>query len=161
RLVDLLQAGDRFARELGERGTAMIDRRLRDGAQDAIGHVGWSGNLEEVAAASCRRHRRNTVSAMGVVAGRWKVATPFGSVAASQPLAARAGVQMLERGGHAVDAAIAANAVMGVVEPEMNGIGGDLFAIVSEARDARLHGINAGGWAPAGLTPQLLKTHGV
>ncbi len=98
---------------------------------------------------------------MGVIAGRSKVATTFGIVAASQPLAARAGVQMLERGGHAVDAAIAANAVIGVVEPEMNGIGGDLFAIVSEAASPRLHGINASGWAPSGLTPQLLKTHGV
>jgi len=63
---------------------------------------------------------------MPVVAGRSKIATQFGIVAASQPLAARAGVQILERGGHAVDAAIAANAVMGVVEPEMNGIGGDM-----------------------------------
>jgi gamma-glutamyltranspeptidase/glutathione hydrolase len=97
---------------------------------------------------------------VGVVAGRSKVATTYGIVAASQPLAARAGVQMLERGGHAVDAAIAANAVMGVVEPEMNGIGGDLFAIVSEGKDERLHGLNAGGWAPAGLTPQLLRQQG-
>src|SRR5437762_14379412 len=98
---------------------------------------------------------------MPVVAGRSKIATQFGIVAASQPLAARAGVQVLERGGHAVDAAIAANAVMGVVEPEMNGIGGDLFAIVSAATDERLHGLNAGGWSPAGLTPQLLKKRGM
>src|SRR5947207_14893441 len=96
---------------------------------------------------------------MPVVAGRSKIATQFGIVAASQPLAARAGVQILERGGHAVDAAIAANAVMGVVEPEMNGIGGDLFAIVSEA-DGSLHGLNAGGWAPSGLTPAALKAKG-
>ena len=67
---------------------------------------------------------------MDVVAGRSKIATKFGIVAASQPLAARAGVQVLEHGGNAIDAAIAANAVMGVVEPHMNGIGGDLFAIV-------------------------------
>src|SRR5262249_57257502 len=51
------------------------------------------------------------------------------------------------------------NAVMGVVEPEMNGIGGDLFAIVSEAGGA-LHGLNAGGWAPAALTPDVLKAKG-
>ena len=61
----------------------------------------------------------------------------FGIVAASQPLAARAGVQVLERGGNAVDAAIATNAVMGVVEPQMNGIGGDLFAIVYESSGGR------------------------
>ena len=55
---------------------------------------------------------------------------------------------MLERGGNAVDAAIATNAVMGLVEPQSNGIGGDLFAIVYEAKTGRLHGLNAGGWAP-------------
>src|SRR5215510_9069077 len=97
---------------------------------------------------------------MPVVAGRSKIATQFGIVAASQPLAARAGTQMLERGGHAVDAAIAANAVMGVVEPEMNGIGGDLFAIVSERGSDALHGLNAGGWSPSGLTPALLRAKG-
>jgi gamma-glutamyltranspeptidase/glutathione hydrolase len=82
-----------------------------------------------------------------VVPGRSRIATKFGIVAASQPLAARAGVQVLERGGNAVDAAIAANAVMGLVEPEMNGIGGDLFAIVYETKNKKLHGLNAGGWA--------------
>src|SRR5580765_4063309 len=98
---------------------------------------------------------------MPVVAGRSKIATQFGIVAASQPLAARAGVQILERGGHAVDAAIAANAVMGVVEPEMNGIGGDLFAMVSESSGGGPYGLNAGGWAPGGLTPGLLKAQGL
>ena len=98
---------------------------------------------------------------MRVVAGRSKIATQYGIVAASQPLAARAGVQILERGGHAVDAAIAANAVMALVEPEMNGIGGDLFAIVSESSDTRPHGLNAGGWAPSGLTPALMKSNGL
>ena len=97
---------------------------------------------------------------MTVVCGRSRVATRYGIVAASQPLAARAGVQVLERGGTAVDAAIAANAVMGVVEPEMNGIGGDLFAIVYDAASGVLHGLNAGGWAPAGLTPPLLRSRG-
>jgi len=96
-----------------------------------------------------------------VMAGRSKIATTYGIVAASQPLAARAGVQILERGGNAVDAAVAANAVIGVVEPEMNGIGGDLFAIVFDARTRTLHGLNASGWAPAGLTPALLRSRGI
>src|SRR6267143_950889 len=95
-----------------------------------------------------------------IVAGRSKVATKYGIVAASQPLAAQAGVQMLERGGNAVDAVIAANAVLGVVEPQSNGIGGDLFAIVSEATSGALHGLNASGWAPQGLTAALLKSRG-
>src|SRR5438034_10594091 len=97
---------------------------------------------------------------MDVVTGRSKIATQCGIVAASQPLAARAGVQLLERGGNAIDAAIATNAVLGVVEPHMNGIGGDLFAIVYDAETDTVHGLNAAGWAPRGLTPQLLKARG-
>jgi gamma-glutamyltranspeptidase/glutathione hydrolase len=92
------------------------------------------------------------------IPGRSIVATRLGIVAASQPLAAKAGVQILERGGNAVDAAIAANAVLGLVEPHMNGVGGDLFAIVYEARTGKLHGVNASGWAPTGLTPELLAS---
>src|ERR1700704_1348521 len=97
---------------------------------------------------------------MSVIVGRSRIATKYGIVAASQPLAARAGVQILERGGNAVDAAIATNAVMGLVEPQSNGIGGDLFSIVYDAKTGRLHGLNACGWAPAGLTPALLKAQG-
>ncbi|MCU1382177.1 MAG: gamma-glutamyltransferase [Acidobacteria bacterium] len=97
---------------------------------------------------------------MSVIVGRSRIATRYGIVAASQPLAARAGVQILERGGNAIDAAIATNAVMGLVEPQSNGIGGDLFAIVYEAKTGALHGLNACGRAPAGLTPALLKSSG-
>ena len=95
-----------------------------------------------------------------VMVGRSKIATKFGIVAASQPLAARAGVQILERGGNAVDAAIATNAVMGLVEPHYNGIGGDVFAIYYEAKTGKLYGLNAGGWAPSGLTPEFLRSKG-
>jgi gamma-glutamyltranspeptidase/glutathione hydrolase len=98
---------------------------------------------------------------MSVIVGRSRIATRYGIVAASQPLAARAGVQVLERGGNAIDAAIATNAVLGLVEPQSNGIGGDLFAIVYEAKTGALHGLNACGWAPGGLTPVLLKSRGL
>ncbi len=95
------------------------------------------------------------------VPGRSIVTTTLGIVAASQPLAAKAGAEILDRGGNAVDAAIAANAVLGLVEPHMNGVGGDLFAIIYEAKTGKLHGLNASGWAPTGLTPQLLAQRGL
>ena len=105
--------------------------------------------------------RRTSSPAPLVVVGRSKIATKFGIVAASQPLAARAGVQVLEHGGNAVDAAIATNAVMALVEPYFDGIGGDLFVIYYEAKTGKLHGLNAGGWAPTGLSAALLKAKGM
>lgn len=89
--------------------------------------------------------------------GRSVVVSTHGIVASEHPAASQAGAGMLAQGGHAVDAAIAANAVMGVVCPMMCGPGGDLFAIVCEA-DGRLHGVNASGWAPALLTPDALES---
>jgi gamma-glutamyltranspeptidase/glutathione hydrolase len=92
---------------------------------------------------------------------RSMVISQNGIVAAESPLAAQAGVQMLERGGNAVDAAIATNAVMGVVSPMMNGIGGDLFAIVYDAKANRLYGLNSSGWAPRALTIDALRRQGL
>ena len=84
-----------------------------------------------------------------------------GIVAAESPLAAQAGVRILEQGGNAVDAAIASNAMMGAVEPMMNGIGGDLFAIVYDAKANKVYGLNASGWAPKGLTIEYLEKQGI
>ena len=83
-----------------------------------------------------------------------------GIVATSQTLASQAGAQVLARGGSAMDAAIAANAVLGVVEPESCGIGGDLFAIYWDAKTGKLSAINASGWAPSGLTIDVPQTKG-
>jgi gamma-glutamyltranspeptidase/glutathione hydrolase len=91
--------------------------------------------------------------------GRSQVVSTHGIVASEHPLASQAGAMVLAAGGHAVDAAIAANAVMGVVCPMMCGIGGDLFAIVSDST-GRLHGVNASGWSPARLTPEVVERSG-
>src|SRR5438094_8100045 len=91
---------------------------------------------------------------------RSMVVTRYGIVATSHVQASQAGAQVLARGGSAADAAIAANAVLGVTEPMMNGIGGDLFAILWEAKTGKLYGLNASGWAPQGLTPEHLKAKG-
>jgi gamma-glutamyltranspeptidase / glutathione hydrolase len=88
---------------------------------------------------------------------RSMVITPYGIVATSHVQASVAGAQILARGGSAVDAAIAANAVLGVTEPMMNGIGGDLFAIYWDAKSGKLYGLNASGWAPRALTIEHLK----
>lgn len=85
----------------------------------------------------------------------------FGIVATSQTPASQAGAAVLDRGGNAVDAAIAANAVLGVVEPMMNGIGGDLFAIIYEAKTGKLYGLNASGWSPAKATLELYRANAV
>src|SRR4051795_11902141 len=89
--------------------------------------------------------------------GRSMVVTPYGIVATSHAQASVAGAQILARGGSAVDAAIAANAVLGVTEPMMNGIGGDLFAIYWDAKSGKLYGLNSSGWAPQGLTLAHVK----
>jgi gamma-glutamyltranspeptidase/glutathione hydrolase len=96
-----------------------------------------------------------------VIVGRSRVASTDGIVATSQPLASQAGAQILARGGNAVDAAIAAAAVMALVEPHMNGLGGDVFAIFYEAKTGKLYGLNGGGWAPTGLTPAFLAAKGM
>jgi len=92
--------------------------------------------------------------------GRSQVISRHGIVASEHPLASQAGAQVLAEGGTAVDAAIAANAVMGVVAPMTCGLGGDLFALVYEAKTGRLHGLNASGWAPGALSLETLRARG-
>jgi gamma-glutamyltranspeptidase / glutathione hydrolase len=92
---------------------------------------------------------------------RSMVLSPYGIVATSQVLASQAGAEILSHGGSAVDAAIAANATLGVMEPDMNGMGGDLFAIVWEAKTGKLYGLNSSGWAPKALTIDYLKSKGI
>jgi gamma-glutamyltranspeptidase/glutathione hydrolase len=92
--------------------------------------------------------------------GRSVVSTPYGIVATTWVQASQAGARILEQGGSAIDAAIAANAVLNVSEPMTNGMGGDLFAIYWDAKSGKLYGLNASGWAPQGLTIDHLKAKG-
>ena len=84
-----------------------------------------------------------------------------GAIATSQPLATAAGLKVLQSGGNAIDAAVTAAAVLAVVEPTMNGAGGDLFAIVYSAKDKKVHGLNASGRAGSLATPEEFKKRNV
>jgi gamma-glutamyltranspeptidase / glutathione hydrolase len=101
-----------------------------------------------------------SMSAQDRSTARSMVVTRYGIVATSHVQASVAGAKILQRGGSAVDAAIAANATLGVTEPMMNGMGGDLFAIYWEAKTGKLYGLNASGWAPRELTIEHLKAKG-
>ncbi len=93
-------------------------------------------------------------------ATRSEVLARNGMVATSQPLASQIGLDVLKRGGNAVDAAIAANAALGLMEPTGNGVGGDLFALVWDAKTRKLHGYNGSGRSPKALTLQWFEDHG-
>src|SRR5512136_823998 len=84
-------------------------------------------------------------------ATRSEIIARNGMAATSQPLATQAALDVLKKGGNAIDAAIAANAVLGVVEPTGSGIGGDLFAIIWSAEKGILYGLNASGRSPRSL----------
>ncbi|HEY6453020.1 MAG TPA: gamma-glutamyltransferase [Steroidobacteraceae bacterium] len=88
---------------------------------------------------------------------RSMVASATGVVASESVLASQVGARILECGGNAVDAAVAMNAMLGLVAPMNDGIGGDLFALIHQARDGRLYGLNASGPAPAALTIDFLQ----
>ena len=100
-------------------------------------------------------------AAQGRNYGRSQVITRQGIAATSQVLASQAAVQILARGGSAVDAAITANAVLAVVEPMKDGLGGDLFAMYWDARAGKLTGLNGSGAAPRALTPEFLAKKGI
>ena len=78
-------------------------------------------------------------------------------VATSHPLATQVGINILKDGGNAIDAAIAANAAIGLMEPTGNGIGGDLFAIIWIEKEKKLYGLNASGRSPKNLTLDYFK----
>ncbi|MBN2350450.1 MAG: gamma-glutamyltransferase [Bacteroidales bacterium] len=93
-------------------------------------------------------------------ATRSEVIAQHGMAATSQPLATQVALDILKKGGNAIDAAIAANAVLGLVEPTGSGIGGDLFAIVWDSKTRQLYGLNASGRSPKSLSPEYFKENG-
>jgi len=101
------------------------------------------------------RPAANPHATRSVVMGR------HGMIATSQPLASAAGLKVLQDGGNAIDAAITAAAVLSVVEPTMNGIGGDLFAIVYDAKTKKLRALNASGHSGYAATPAAFAAHGL
>jgi len=94
-------------------------------------------------------------------ASRSRVIAQHGMAATSQPLATQVAIDILKRGGNAIDAAIAANATLGLVEPTGNGVGGDLFAIVWDAKTKKLYGLNASGRSPYTLKLAHFKELGL
>src|SRR5690242_17780568 len=94
-------------------------------------------------------------------AGRSEIIAPHGIVATSHPLAAQVGLDVLKSGGNAVDAAIATNAAMGLMEPMSCGVGGDLFAIVWDAKTQKLYGLNASGRAPLASSVEFFRSKGM
>ena len=94
-------------------------------------------------------------------AGRSVVMAPHGMVASSHPLATQIGVDVLRQGGNAVDAAIAVNAALGLMEPMSCGVGGDLYAIVWDARTKKIYGINASGRSPYKATRAFFQEKGL
>ena len=91
---------------------------------------------------------------------RSEVMAQHGMVVTSQPLAAQAGLQILKRGGNAIDAAVATAAVLNLVEPMMEGLGGDLFAVIYVAKERKVYVLNASGTAPTGATVERLNELG-
>src|SRR6202043_4074424 len=102
---------------------------------------------------------RNTPTAYR--SGRSVVIAPHGMVATSQPLAAQIGLDVLKRGGNAVDAAVAVNAALGLMEPMSCGIGGDLHALVWDVKERKLHALNASGRAPYLATRSFFADKGL
>jgi gamma-glutamyltranspeptidase/glutathione hydrolase len=94
-------------------------------------------------------------------ATRSEVISQHGMAATSHPLATQVALDILKKGGSATDAAIAANACLGLMEPTGNGIGGDLFAIIWDAKTQKLHGLNASGRSPKSLTKEELFMQGI
>jgi gamma-glutamyltranspeptidase / glutathione hydrolase len=144
----------------------MTHRRPRSGLRTLVGSHTVAGLLSAGWLASSLVCAADFTAVRGDRASGWlpqsrsEVLARNGMVTTSQPLAAQAGLQVLKDGGNAIDAAIAAAAVLNVVEPGSAGIGGDVFTIAWLAKEKKLVALNGSGRAPAGATPQHLAERG-
>ena len=134
----------------------MRNRRLLSAAFIALGGVLLVTSVDLRSSAQGARQGDDWFS--GFTAGRSVVRAAHGMVATSQPLASQAGLDVLKRGGNAVDAAIAMAAVLNVTEPNMTGIGGDAFMMVYSAKTGKLEGLNASGRAPRALNLEYFRS---
>lgn len=145
-------------RSTGEADYRTAHRLPYIGLRVALGLLGlslclWAGGTFM----SLEAHREETA----IKTGRSVVRAAHGMVATSQPLASQVGLEILKRGGNAVDAAVAMAAMLNVTEPMMTGIGGDAFALVYWSKTAELKGLNASGRAPRALTLDYFKRKGL
>ena len=140
-------------------------------ALSALGLAASSGSAADLASSTCSNAKdaqnpafchavRGDRSEGWMAQGRSEVMARNGIVTTSQPLAAEAGLEILRKGGNAVDAAVATAAVLNVVEPMNVGLAGDLFAIIYTAKDHKFHVLNASGMAASGETLAFMNAHG-
>jgi gamma-glutamyltranspeptidase / glutathione hydrolase len=131
--------------------------------------VGTSAPAQQLSTSTCNSETANPPACKAVhgdraegwlVQGRSEVIGRNGIVATSEPLAAQTGLDILRRGGNAVDAAVATAAVLNLIEPMNVGMGGDLFAIIYTTKDHKLHVLNASGKAPSGESVAFMNAHG-
>ncbi|GIT67158.1 MAG: hypothetical protein Ct9H300mP25_06300 [Acidobacteriota bacterium] len=127
----------------------------------AVGFIGSADNQVGLAQTEQAPGHGYSRPARSLHGSRSEVIAPHGMVAASHPLAAQVGLDILKAGGNAVDAAVAVNAVLGLMEPHMNGVGGDLFAIGWDAESEQLYGLNATGRAPYEISRETLVRQGI
>src|SRR4026207_2245871 len=143
----------RFAPDLRSRTAPSMKPSGITASQSAVGRRRITmGPIQEAARMVQRATTDYVRTTIDRTQSRSVVMTAGGVAASEHPLASQAGASILARGGHAVDAPIAVNAVMGVVAPMVEGVGGGPFAIVYDAASGQLHGINGSGCAPAALT---------
>lgn len=130
------------------------------------GSAGWAQTAPSDASCGSKQEPKFCSAVRGARTEGWpaqsrsEVMAQHGMVVTSQPLAAQVGLQTLKQGGNAIDAAVATAAVLNLVEPMMEGLGGDLFAVIYVAKERKVYVLNASGTAPTGATVERFNDLG-